>query len=309
MTEVAASGSGLVSLGSVRSRASGEVDWVSSTGVWWSADGYRWERVPPEVFGDSRVQVTAVTPWGSGFALVGVERTGEHARRVVVWLSSDGVSWQRVPHDDELFGAPDESWWARTIVALDSGLYVGGTLRSQEAFLWHSPDGQAWQRSLIGGPPSDGFRGVESVDGMVETSAGLVVFGRTGVPPCEEMTARWADPTAVVWVSVDGVTWDSSPTDRGIRGDSYVELISSIIAVGDGLLAFGEIGYCTGQGWSAGVVLEPTVWTSDEGNSWERHPGPVPVDFLSIAAGPSRLVAIGSTGSGWTVWIGTPTDE
>ena len=77
-----------------------------SVAVWVSSDGSSWARVPHDrqVFGRTREQtVYAVAPLDPGFIAVGRETPGVD-RDAAIWTSPNGLTWQRLPQVEEVFG-------------------------------------------------------------------------------------------------------------------------------------------------------------------------------------------------------------
>jgi hypothetical protein len=88
-----------------------EVDSLGAhAAVWTSTDGVNWTRVPhdEEVFGfhdqETEVAMDDVAHSGAGYVAVGDALGDGEDRAAAVWYSSDGVTWQRVAHDEALFG-------------------------------------------------------------------------------------------------------------------------------------------------------------------------------------------------------------
>ena len=100
MLSVVAGSPGLVAVGSAGT--GGDHD----AAVWTSPDGIGWSRVvhDEEVFGGESIQVMHhVTVAGPGLVALGLDGPFD-ASSAAAWTSSDGISWSRVPHDEELFG-------------------------------------------------------------------------------------------------------------------------------------------------------------------------------------------------------------
>jgi hypothetical protein len=108
---VVAGGPGLVAVGNVDDVPGDERD--SDAAIWVSGDGLTWERIPHSegLFGGSECQGvrTAVANGPLIVALGGTDPC--RAAQVLpnmynrVWISDDGYTWQRVPHDDHLWGS------------------------------------------------------------------------------------------------------------------------------------------------------------------------------------------------------------
>ena len=109
---------------------------------------------------------------GDGLLVVGSETAGPQVPEdlsqdnadLAVWLSPDGMTWQRLPHDETVLGGPaDQS--VCCVTRLNDGFAAVGYERSNttnwdplayEAVVWTSQDGIEWTRSATGdfGPGS-----------------------------------------------------------------------------------------------------------------------------------------------------------
>jgi len=226
LTSVVAGGPGLVAVGQVIGG-----DGVDAA-VWTSVDGLWWSRVPhdPMVFGGpGRQTMTSVTTGGPGLVAVGYEDRGDDAEVAVIWTSTDGRSWSRVPHDETVFGGPN-GLRANSVTAGGPGVLAVGFEHGQNlsepitGVVWTSPDGVAWQRL-----PSD----AEAVfteailGGVIPYGSGLIVVGGTR-----------SDLKGGVWASPDGLRWCRVPHNEAVFGNTGVAagvtLDSDFVAVGAG---------------------------------------------------------------------------
>jgi hypothetical protein len=139
MNSVTVGGPGLVAVGLVEyveQSADGDWDEYSDAAVWTSVDGIAWSRVPYDttMFGDSEVfggagaqEMHSVTVAGSALVAVGIHGGGYDTRGFgAVWTSADGITWSRVPHDDDIFGT-DGSLTTTSVTAGGPGLVAVGT--------------------------------------------------------------------------------------------------------------------------------------------------------------------------------------
>ena len=261
-----------------------------------SVDGITWSRVPYDemVFGGSTM--ISVAAGGPGLVAVGWDGQvldpspdGDAA----VWTSVDGVTWSRVPHDEEVFGAA----FMVSVTAGGPGLVaVGGTdgIRTDgDAVVWTSVDGITWSRvphdeTIFGGPQR------QTMYDVVVGGPGLVAVGREGD---ERPWDNSLDNAAAVWTSVDGITWTRVPHDETVFGTggnpptsaSPGPVMLSVTAGGPGLVAVGR----------------KAAWTSPDGVTWTRIADDVTVrSFMTgVTAGGPGLVAVGLDSSGATaVW-------
>lgn len=275
---VKASGSGLIGVGE---------------GVWTSADGLAWSPVPDPDGTFGNAEPTSVTVGGPGLVAVGVEGGGTFDIGAV-WTSVDGTIWSRVPHDDDVFGErrAGVDITMSQVTAGGPGLVAVGKDWSNpdaDAVVWTSEDGFEWTRV-----PHDenvfGGSGHQAISDVIATDSGLVAVG----------TERAARQQAVVWTSVDGLTWTRVP--RPENGDLDGGQMNSVVVVDSGLVAVGW------EGWTGGPNSRPAVWTSPDGIVWSR----VPHDKEGIGSGlmwdvistEKGLVAVGSDGTNAVVWLG-----
>jgi hypothetical protein len=236
MNSVIAAGPGLVAVGSV------EDDEDAVAAVWTSVDGITWSRVAHDeaVFGGAgRHQggMNSVTVGGPGLVAVGSVGVDEDAD-AAVWTSVDGIIWSRVPHDETVFGGAGGQWmssvtvWGPGLVAVGA---VGGwdSPVGSDAAVWTSVDGITWSRvahdeAVFGGPEN------QRMNSVTVTGAGLVAVGADGGHLC---CYSYEPIDAVVWTSVDGITWSRVAHDEAVfgRGEMY-----SVTVAGAGLVAVGD---------------------------------------------------------------------
>ncbi|HSH23418.1 MAG TPA: hypothetical protein VK975_05075 [Acidimicrobiales bacterium] len=266
---VPAGGEGWLAVGSMAGEG-GEADGA----VWRSPDGLEWATVPATGLagpGEQRLLDVAAGPAG----IVAVGHEGESA---AVWTSTDGGGWERVPHDEGIFGGqgaqqvqavaaePGEGggWVA---VGSDTGAAEG------DAVVWRSPDGTSWERVVddtgLGGP---------GAQAAFDVLAGLGRLTAVGV----------TDGSATAWGSADGGPWlpvplPGSATANGVTSDE----VGALLVVGSAVSA----------------DLDAGVWRSAGGGSWERQEGdelvgPLDQEATAVARGEELAVAVGRSNLG-----------
>ena len=258
-----------------------------------------WARVPHDeaVFGGDGIQaMTSVVVGGPGLVAVGVSNSGNDVD-AAVWISVDGVTWTRVPHDEAVFGGEGVQVM-NSVVASGPGLVAvgfdasGSDPMDAAAAVWTSVDGMTWTRV-----PHDeavfGGEGVQVMNSVVTGGPGLVAVGTDGSSDGFHGAA---------WFSVDGITWTRVPHDETVFGGEGDQAISSVAVGGPGLVAVGSVVESVSWGW--GDDVDAAVWTSVDGMNWTRVPhdetvfGGV-VDYkhqsmASVTLGGPSLVAVGS---------------
>ncbi len=138
MISVTAGGPGVVAVGSDKWGAN------EDAAVWTSPDGISWSRVTHNdaVFGGEGAQrMIGVTAGGPGLVAVGWDGSAM-VGDAAVWVSADGITWARVPHDEAVFaGEGDQIMWS--ITTGGPGLVaVGwdGSGGDQDAAAWTAED-------------------------------------------------------------------------------------------------------------------------------------------------------------------------
>jgi hypothetical protein len=207
----------------------------------------------------------SVTAGGPGLVAVGSESLGFDAD-AAVWTSVDGVTWSRVPHDEAVFGGPNNQWMG-SVTAGGPGLVAVGSDRSVGdgvAGVWTSVDGITWSRVPHDEAVFGGARGLEMLS-VTAGGPGFVAVGQVGSSMIMDDPELGAD--AAVLTSVDGITWSRAPHDEavfgegvGFGGESF-QGMNSVTAGGPGLVAVGFDGLD-----GSDDVDGPAVWTATTGD-------------------------------------------
>ncbi|MEN8115173.1 MAG: hypothetical protein ABFS21_12395 [Actinomycetota bacterium] len=123
-----------------------------NAGVWVSEDGVTWIRADdPDLVGDGEpVVMDALAAGPNGFVAVGQAgfesdmAGGGTGTRPAMWVSTDGLDWERLP-DGAL-----ETFGVREVASLRGGdedfLLIGDPLDDSGEGVWTSPDGHSWER-------------------------------------------------------------------------------------------------------------------------------------------------------------------
>ena len=256
MTSVTVGGPGLVAVG-----LTGTADEVflgeADVAVWTSVDGLIWSRVPHDEAAFGQGTMNSVTVGGPGLVAVGEDKDD-----AAVWTSVDGITWSRVPHDEAVFGGPDLSSINYGAVSPDSmesvtsggpGLVAVGQ-DNGDAAVWTSVDGLIWSRV----PADEAVLGGADKQRMFSVTVGgpgLVAVGLEGPARNFVMTDYI---NAVVWTSVDGITWSRVPHDEAVfgrQGREDRQGMTSVTAGGPGLVVVGWAEDVRDEGGGAAVWL------------------------------------------------------
>ncbi len=342
ITDVIAAGPGFVAVGIVDHSY---VDWVGAwwepasgqrndldAAVWTSKDGLTWQLVadPDGVFsgpgdgsapeaGHERMDAIAI---GEG-RLVAVGRAHDDA---AVWVSTDGLSWQRVPHDDAIFGGPSGQWMHDVVYTGERFVAVGtdvngsmgdpGDLSARmTGAIWTSEDGLTWSRianpaHLFGGDPDE--ENHMYISAVASTPDGVVAAGVAACVPrplarCETAPADLPMP---LWVSPDGLEWeriedDTAPFAYLPTSAKTTENNTLLRHAPVRALAAFENGVIS-VGWDRGfahVLLPETQVQFEHG----FVPGQLftEVAMTDVVAIGDQLVAVGYSRGDAAVWIGS----
>lgn len=278
MLGVVVGGPGLVAVGSAPSNPDAPgVDGVAA--VWTSTDGIVWSRVPHDeaIFGGDGDQVmSSVLASGPGLLAVGEVMDEGRDGRAALWTSVDGLTWSRVSQDEALYSGGNE-------VAGGPGFVAIGEFESA-AGVWTSTDGIAWlgvphDEAVFESRLGDG----NGVTGLTVGGPGFVAVGSDGLNS-DEPTGR---ARAVVWTSIDGLTWSRLPHDEAVFGGEGDQGMFDVTAGGPGLVAVGENDHGA------------PVWTSIDGITWSQVP-----NDESVFSGANIRIFVVTTGGPGLVAIG-----
>jgi hypothetical protein len=239
-----------------------------------------WDRIDDAVafnYGAAGIRVMTDIAVRDGIAVaVGFDTADDgYFMDAAVWYSVDGVTWNRVPHDEAVFGGFHHQRM-NSVVALESGFLAVGSdgdeqgppwttflddpwdevwnLRSEShAAVWRSDDGISWMKV----PHVDAFSEADGGAVMNDVAlgeSGLVavglVYGQTG-PFATYREGYLSEPRdvvidvdAAVWRSVDGVSWSRvRAEDETFGGDTVRQSMNAVTAGGPGFVAVGQEGF------------------------------------------------------------------
>lgn len=265
--------------------------------IWTSANGRSWTRVPhdEETFGGADAQLIAsITRGGPGLVAVGLDGSGGDFD-AAVWVSEDGLAWERVPHDERSLGGVNFQAM-QSVASSDSRLVAAGADTAGGTFdaaVWYSDDGRVWRRvphddELFGGPNEQDINAVAS-GGSGFVAAGLAEFDVPG------------DRDVAIWTSSDGEEWERVSHDEELFGGAEDQVVMAVVAGKQGLVA---VGYD-----EAGGDRDAAAWRSDDGLTWSRTQlgqpslgGDGNQVMVGIAAAEGGLIAVGRDEAGGTRW-------
>lgn len=254
--------------------------------VWTSPDGSSWTRSDADaaIFTESGAMLDVVT---TGVGIIATGHVSELRddvllRRPTVWLSEDGVDWERVWQGDPIDAgkSPFVPGFHALAVDLDGAILGVGTAENTTgelaAAVWVSADGRFWERI----DPDLAVFGSQTV--MLDITRGEDEFIAVGSE---------AGIEAALWQSPDGRTW--SRIDISDQPFDTTGTLGSVAALDSGYVAAGPHGFADQRG---GWV---TLWTSTDGSNWDRVE----------AFGPGYAQSVTVTGASIIVAGGLPEDE
>ena len=238
-----------------------EDEFGSDPAVWTSKDGRHWDRVDRaapalDEPGWQAMHRVALAP--QGLVAVGYEDPyGDGVWDAAVWLSRDGVHWQRVEHDEEVLGGPGHQEMRGIAAHRDRIVVVGkenvGT--GAGAIVWVSGDGRRWERV------SDDDLG--NLAGEIDQAMSSVSWADDSFLAVGFESPR-GDKDAAVWVSADGREWNRLPAVETVLGGPDDQEMWGVSATEGGWVAAGLN--------EAGGGSDAAVWLS-EGLKWRRASG------------------------------------
>ena len=241
----------------------------------WLLAGGRWEPVLEGLTepGYQKMNRVAVGPEGEIVA-AGTEGPGYGDSGVplptdtAVWVSDDGGrSWTRV--ESESFGG-ERYQEMRGVTAYGPG-FVGVGYDAKDGAVWRSEGGD-WRR--VGGQP-----GLEAGQQAAEVDLRDVVPWQGGLLAVGDIRTSRGDRNGAAWISPDGESW--ARVQAAAFGGSSDHQLLGVVAGPQGIVAVG----CSG---CDGPASKPAVWTSVDGETWERSSE----DQIGDLDGPQQMNAV-----------------
>jgi hypothetical protein len=209
-------------------------------------------------------------------------------------------TWAAAPVGVGLAGAAQARMQA---VAWGQDGFVAVGASPQGPASWLSTDGDAWSRADTSGLAA----GLSLVD-VVAVGDGYAALG-------------FADGRTTICESADGLAWScSQPKDLDGVGRAIASHEGDLVVVGTSIWyrpgtaawrgaairqgsqnELGAVGW-TGNGF---VAVGSEAFTSPDGRSWTRAAEISLVTPADLAAGPDRLVVVGTAGNRPQAWVGT----
>jgi hypothetical protein len=262
-----------------------------------------WQRVGGDIM-DPIGGLFSITSAGERLVAVG-DDAGEDGRPDgVILVSDDGFTWTRIAENDPALTLGAVLMYAVTeggpgLVAVGGGCDDPDESCPIRSTVWTSVDGTTWTRA----PYDIDVFGTGVMEDIVVTNHGIVAVGsHNGVNEVDvtQRPAVWTSPDGIEWAR----TWEGAVMTRGQpdvdppeTGAFLLSPIQAITVGPDGtLVAVGTVVDDLGVGVAA-------VWTSGDGQTWERVPHDpealasstgMDMVMLDVAAGESGLVAVGS---------------
>jgi hypothetical protein len=250
-----------------------------------------WTRVAHDetVFGDGStgVSINDLTLGNNGLVAVGTIEWQDGSSQGAAWVSADGDSWLRVPHEDALFGSRYGYTTLNDVVEFPGG-YIAAGCNQEKPHLLYSNDGQSWsvidlgddlfaeptyEDLLAGWAQRDaafdtGTRGLGwFISGLAVADDQIVAVGSAGFGGGSPVPGLFdGGRFAAVWTSTNGTDWTRVAHDEAVFGglEDGVQSMIAVAATSHGFVAIGADG--------SGSDFDAAVWLSPDGTEWQRVP-------------------------------------
>lgn len=275
---------GMIAVGSVWT------DGRPTAAMWSTPDGRAWSRVVDDgdVFDPGAFEIWAVASDGERLVAVGHgcdDPDGPCAMRPTVWMSSDGVVWQRIEHDPAVFGLGGQM----TDVVFHRGRWISVGMVCDETSCvpaaWGSDDGVSWELAWTG---EAGTR----PEALISDSTTLVAVGSALLD---------GGGVAAAWTSADGVEWSRAPHipaafgSGGPTGEFFDVAMTSVARH----CRLPEECSFVAAGWT---ISDPgqqqaRIWASDDGMFWTvvfDAPSQGVASHVAVGADDSPIVVVGT---------------
>ena len=264
MAVVAVGGPGLVAGGFSHVVEAEGID----AAVWASPDGRSWQRVDDDgVFGDDMSVFGAGSDqFVSGIAggSVGVVAVGADGvlldHDAAVWVSVDGLVWDRVPHDTEVFGGEGDQLMHAVVQWHGMAIVVGES--AGEATVWVSTDREQWTRAVVNDDSVGAGTEPAVMRDVAVTGDRLVAVGSAGL-----------NMRPAVWLSADGLTWNrllDSMAGPESGFDTELRPMTAVAGSDRGVLVIGtQRRPVENLEYWAPTTAGPLVWVSVDGFEWQ----------------------------------------
>jgi hypothetical protein len=257
---------------------------ASSDGIHWTAG-----RTLPKAGIGSQVGISGVVEGPKGLLAVGRFGRGTCGGTPtvdVLWGSTDGLTWSRVPLPADFANSS-----VYTLDAGSSGYIATGVLKDgATTAVWVSTDGRSWRRA----PMPKSAAGTVFVDGATAFAGGFVLSGAQQI----QLGCGESVQVPSVWSSADGKSWTRPTLPGAIPVDSTwvnVDRISDRVVMA--------------TAWtydSATQSSSELVWATSDGRTWKQLAWPPNLFRAAVLTDGKRgLLFATPTGSFETAIIAT----
>lgn len=217
----------------------------------WLRDG-GWQAVPISSDAPEGQVINGISPFGGMFLAVGFSEGADGRDAAAWWVSLDGaltpISAFDLPGDQTISkGFP-----------LRGGGILGVGQDEGDGAVWFSEDGDDW----ILQPDDAGELGGRGRQVLLRAGRFKPVGGSTELLVAVGYEERRSDEDGAVWISEDGSIWRRVP--REVFDEEGNQRIIDVTANEDGGVV--AVGYAD----SGAGDLDAAVWSSDDGEDWER---------------------------------------
>ena len=238
-----------------------------------SKDGTTWRQVTGKgkAFLDSTM--TDVARGGPGWVAVGYSIGPRN--KPLIWTSSDGSHWQRIPQEPAV-KTYDE---IERLLQGPAGLLAIATGLDGPAHTWTSRDGVHWKSS-----PSDPFGG-----GVAQQ----VTIGGPGY-----LAAGMEDDAPALWTSRDGLHWTRAAGEASFPGDQTA--LAGVAIRGHDIVVVGRYG--TAKLGKSGVKFSPVIPSAWVWTPQSSAPKPTPVPRTGTISPKRFRLRLSDLPAGYVNW-------
>jgi len=203
--------------------------------------------------------------------------------RALVWTSTDGLHWTRIPDQAAFRKAGMDGWRS---FAGAAGFVAAGTASGHAAF-WSSADGTLWSR-VADAPTFHAHQGADGewwagAMGVAANQNAVVLVGMDGA-------LGGGDSSVRAWWSADGQSWTPATVERADFGQVFDVTRHAVRVPGN---RPSGIDSCTGGIWRS---ADGRAWTCDASRSTLRRLRSLRCGGVRLGRGRCRLAVPGRHG-------------
>ncbi|MFN8103872.1 MAG: hypothetical protein U0U69_05365 [Acidimicrobiia bacterium] len=167
--------------------------------VWRSNDAVTWQRVESPAFATSQAQEISALAMLRGTIVAGGASIENGTDAAAIWTSPDGIAWDRVTHDEDVFGGAGSDAVTVLLPAGDGILALGRSSPGKldaDAAVWTSKDARNWRREPA---PTETFGGANTEEFLTAAIVADRVAATGRSKRADRDTLRYVDTELLLW--------------------------------------------------------------------------------------------------------------